>query len=87
MLARSFGAVLNLRGSRKDVITMTRSSKSGFGRTLGTLKAVGIAVDAITGGYWILKSNGGMANCNAPWYGSLTGKVPEGQTVTGIAAD
>ena len=28
----------------------------------------------------------GVANYNAPWYGSLTGKVPAGQTVTGIAA-
>ena len=50
------------------------------------MKAVGIAVDPATGGYWILKSNGGVANYNAPWYGSLTGKVPAGQAVTGIAA-
>jgi hypothetical protein len=33
-----------------------------------------------------VKSNGGVANYNAPWYGSLTGEVPAGQAVAGIAA-
>jgi hypothetical protein len=32
-----------------------------------------MAHDSKTGGYWILKSNGGVANYNAPWYGSLAG--------------
>jgi peptidoglycan/xylan/chitin deacetylase (PgdA/CDA1 family) len=41
--------------------------------TLGSVKAVGLAVDAVTGGYWILKSNGGVANYHAPWHGSLAG--------------
>ena len=62
---------------------------AGYGSaagTLGSLRAVGIAADRATGGYWILKSNGGVANYNAPWYGSLNGKVPAGQAVTGIAA-
>jgi hypothetical protein len=46
---------------------------------------VGLATDPDTGGYWILKSNGGVANYNAPWYGSLAGKVPAGQEVTAVA--
>ena len=53
--------------------------------TLGTATAVGLATAPATGGYWILKSNGGVAGYNAPWYGSLTGKVPAGQNVTAIA--
>jgi peptidoglycan/xylan/chitin deacetylase (PgdA/CDA1 family) len=40
--------------------------------------AIGIALDRATGGYWILKTNGGVANFHAPWYGSLEGKVPHG---------
>jgi hypothetical protein len=32
-----------------------------------------------------LKANGGVGNYNAPWYGSLAGKVPAGQRVTSIA--
>jgi len=47
---------------------------------------VGLAADRVTGGYWMLKSNGGVSNFNAPWSGSLTGKIPAGQTVTAIAA-
>jgi peptidoglycan/xylan/chitin deacetylase (PgdA/CDA1 family) len=55
--------------------------------SLGSLKAVGLAVDPKTGGYWILKSNGGVAaDYKAPWHGSLTGKVPAGVSVTAIAA-
>ena len=46
--------------------------------TLGSLKAVGLAVDAATGGYWILKSNGGVASYNAPWHGSLAGQIASG---------
>jgi hypothetical protein len=37
------------------------------------------------GGYWILKSNGRVAQYRAPWRGSLTGKLPDGESVTGIA--
>ncbi len=36
--------------------------------------AIGVAGDSATGGYWILKSNGGVANFHAPWFGSLDGK-------------
>ena len=49
------------------------------------VNAVGLAVDpspADTGS----QSNGGVNNFSAPWYGSLAnGKIPAGQTVTGIA--
>jgi peptidoglycan/xylan/chitin deacetylase (PgdA/CDA1 family) len=48
--------------------------------------AIGVAVDPATGGYWILKSNGGVAAFHAPWRGSLTGKVSRGSGVTAIAA-
>jgi hypothetical protein len=49
--------------------------------------AVGIAADPATGGYWIAKSNGGVNNYHAPWYGSLAGNVLAGTTVTGIAGE
>jgi hypothetical protein len=49
--------------------------------------AAGIAADPATGGYWILKSNGGVNEFNAPWYGSLSNKVPAGTTVTGIVGE
>jgi len=48
--------------------------------------AIGVAADSATGGYWILKSNGGVANFHAPWYGSLEGKIPAGDAVTAIGA-
>jgi hypothetical protein len=48
-----------------------------YGSAAGTLgsnvKAVAMAHDSETGGYWILKSDGGVADYNAPWYGSLAG--------------
>jgi hypothetical protein len=47
--------------------------------------ATGIAADQKTGGYWILKSDGGVDSFHAPRYGSLAGHVPAGQSVTGIA--
>ena len=54
---------------------------------MGTgVKAVAIAADPATGGYWILKSNGGVSNVHASWYRSLNGKIPARQTVTAIAA-
>ncbi len=40
--------------------------------------AIGIALDRATGGYWILKTNGGVAAFHAPWDGSLEGKVAHG---------
>ena len=35
---------------------------------------MGLATDVATGGYWVLKSNGGVADFSAPWYGSLAGR-------------
>jgi hypothetical protein len=57
------------------------------GKLPAGVTAVGITADPATGGYWILKSNGGVNEFNAPWYGSLSNKVPAGTTVTGIAAE
>jgi hypothetical protein len=48
--------------------------------------AVAIADDPATGGYWILKSTGGVDGFHAPWRGSLAGKIPAGATMTAIAA-
>jgi hypothetical protein len=48
---------------------------------------VGLAADPATGRYWILKSNGGVSNVHAPWYGSLNGTIPAGQAVTAIAGE
>lgn len=48
--------------------------------------AIGLACDSATGGYWILKSNGGVVSFHAPWHGSLLGKVPAGAVATAIAA-
>ena len=44
--------------------------------------AVGLAADPVTGGYWILRSDGGVGSYNAPWYGSMAGR-----TVTGITGE
>ncbi len=57
------------------------SGKLGPGVT-----AVAIATDPATGGYWILKSTGGVDGFHAPWRGSLAGKIPAGATITAIAA-
>ena len=46
--------------------------------------ATGITVAPATGGYLILKSDGGVANYRAPWHGSMAGVLPAGQAVTGI---
>ena len=46
---------------------------------------VGLAADPATGGYWILKSNGGIDGFGAPWHGSLHGTLAPGTAVTGIA--
>ena len=49
--------------------------------------AIPVTVTPATGGYWILKSNGGVDAFAAPWYGSMAGQIPVGQSVTGIAAE
>jgi hypothetical protein len=47
--------------------------------------AAGIAADPATGGFWVLKSNGGVSNFGAPGYGSLAGQLPPEQAVKAIA--
>ena len=37
----------------------------------------GLAADPATGGYWILKSNGGVDKFPCPWHGSLTGNLSQ----------
>ncbi len=59
---------------------------SDAGRLRPGVQAVGLAVDPATGGYWILKSTGGVDSFHAPRRGSLTGKIPAGATVTAITA-
>ena len=51
------------------------------------MRAVGLTADPVTGGYWILKSNGGVDAFHAPWYGSMAGQISAGQAVTGIAGE
>ncbi len=41
------------------------------------VSAVGLTLDPATGGYWILRSDGGVDAFNAPNYGSLVGKLGE----------
>lgn len=48
--------------------------------------AVGIAKDRKTGGYWILKSDGGVDSFHAPWEGSLKGKLNGSGVVSIVAA-
>lgn len=47
--------------------------------------AVGLVSAPATGGYWILKSDGGVDGFDAPWHGSLRRRLPAGRTVTAIA--
>ena len=51
------------------------------------MAATGIAADPATGGYWVLKSDGGVDGFAAPWYGLLAGHIPAGQSVTGLAGE
>ena len=53
---------------------------SDAGKLAAGVTATGIAADPKTGGYWILKSDGGVDSFHAPWSGSIRGHV-----VTGIA--
>jgi hypothetical protein len=45
---------------------------------------VGMAVDAATGGYWMVASDGGIFSFNAPFYGS-TGGIRLDKPVVGMA--
>jgi hypothetical protein len=52
---------------------------AGHGSDIGKLPpgvtAVALARDRKTGGYWILRSDGGIKGFNAPFHGSLKGKL------------
>ena len=84
-IAASYGGYLVLasNGSVHNFGAPWHGSAAGTG---AGVTAVGLAADPATGGYWILKSNGGVAAYDAPWHGSLAGKLPRGESVTGIAA-
>src|SRR6185437_14701335 len=49
-------------------------------------RAAGIATDPGTGGYWLLKANGGVVAHGAPFYGQLAGKLGRHVTAVAIAA-
>ena len=51
------------------------------------LTVTGMATDPVTGGYWILTSNGGVHNYGAPFYGSARGTLPAAVTAVGLAAN
>jgi hypothetical protein len=46
---------------------------------------IGMAVDPLTGGYWLLGKDGGVFSFNAPFYGS-TGNIRLNQPVVGMTA-
>ncbi len=64
-----------------EVADLRSGSPLSHGRT-----AVGLATDPATGGYWILKSDGGVAGFHAPWRGSVAYKLPAGVSPTAIAS-
>ncbi len=65
--------------------------KDQFGKVgndgLTGLAMTGLATNSVTGGYWILTSDGGVHNYGAPWYGSARGNLPAGVTAVGLAAN
>ena len=71
------------------LVAGTIAASGGLGASAALrppVRAVGIAADPATGGYWILKSTGGVDSFHAPWHGSLAGRIPPGTAVTAIAA-
>jgi peptidoglycan/xylan/chitin deacetylase (PgdA/CDA1 family) len=86
-LGASAGSGTHVRSSAERASIL---GTSGYGSDAGQLRAgvraVGLAADPATGGYWILTSTGGVDGFHAPWHGSLYGKIPAGATVTAIAA-
>ena len=55
------------------------------GKLPAGVTAVALARDRKTGGYWILRSDGGVDNFHAPWYGGLRKKLGSAKVV-GLAA-
>jgi peptidoglycan-N-acetylglucosamine deacetylase len=56
------------------------------GSTRGSVRAVAMAANPATGGYWVLKSDGGVDAIHAPWLGSVRRTVAAGNAATAIAA-
>src|ERR1022692_2127595 len=87
VLGAGVGSGTHVRDSAETVSSLGASwYGSNAGQLRAGVRAVGLAVDPATGGYWILKSTGGVDGFHAPWHGSLYGKIPAGATVTAIAA-
>jgi hypothetical protein len=55
------------------------------GLASGATNVVGIAVDPVTGGYWVADANGAVYSANAPALGSLS-HTPHSGTVVAIAS-
>ena len=73
--------------STGSATSQSQPQRDSAAQALGkAIRAVGIAADPVTGGYWILKSNGGVDSFHVPWRGSLAGRVPRGTSVIGIAS-
>lgn len=80
-------AVISGGGESRASTPETFDSARPAGSLSPGTTAIGVASDRATGGYWILKSNGGVRNFHAPWHGSLDGKaIPAGAVATAIAA-
>ncbi len=90
LAAGAVAAVGGITGSARAASRQESGASARKGSAPGTLsppvRAVGIAADPATGGYWILKSTGGVDSFHAPWHGSLAGRIPRGTAVTAIAA-
>ena len=87
VLGAGVGSGTHVRDSAETVSSLGASwYGSNAGQLRAGVRAVGLAVDPATGGYWILKSTGGVDGFHAPWHGSVYGKIPAGATVTAIAA-
>ncbi|MGN6166885.1 MAG: glycoside hydrolase domain-containing protein, partial [Solirubrobacteraceae bacterium] len=54
---------------------VAKSYGSDAARMSRGVSGVALVKDRKTGGYWILKSNGGVDTFHAPWYGSLRRKL------------
>jgi hypothetical protein len=67
---------------------ITRGDASFAGSAAGLIlrqPIVGVALDAATGGYWLVGSDGGIFSFNAPFFGS-TGAMRLNKPIVGISA-
>lgn len=77
----AIGALTSCQGNASAATHNRSAQRIGHGIT-----ATGLASDPVTGGYWILKSNGGVAAFHAPWRGSVAYRLPAGVSATAIAS-